>query len=59
MGFTEVPQEPYIMIKDGIIYFFFMDDIVFAFKKYDTDNLTQMTSLLKNKFIMKELSELK
>src|SRR4029077_20065317 len=33
LGFTEVPQEPCVVLKGGIICFFFVDDIVFAFRK--------------------------
>ena len=33
LGFEEIPQEPCIVQKDGIICFFYVDDIVFAFRK--------------------------
>ena len=33
LGFSEVPQKLCVIIKGGIIYFFFVDDIVFAFRK--------------------------
>jgi hypothetical protein len=33
LGFQEVPQEPYIVIRDRIIYFFFIDDVVLVFRK--------------------------
>jgi hypothetical protein len=59
LGFSEVPQEPCVMIKGGIICFFYVDDIVFAFRKQDTANLTQMISILKKQFTMKELGEVK
>jgi hypothetical protein len=36
LGFTEVPEEPCIMTKGGIICFFYVDDIVVAFRKKDT-----------------------
>ena len=33
LGFKEIPQEPCVVQKDEIIGFFYVDDIVFAFKK--------------------------
>ncbi|OXV09509.1 hypothetical protein Egran_02726, partial [Elaphomyces granulatus] len=35
-----VPQEPCVVIKGGIICFFFVDDIVSAFKKKDRDEIS-------------------
>jgi hypothetical protein len=59
LGFSEIPQEPCVMIRGGIICFFYVDDIVFAFRKQDTESTTQAISSLKKKFMMKELGELK
>jgi len=59
LGFTEVPQEPCIVIKGGIICFFFVDDIVFAFRKKDRDEVNHILSSLKKTFTMKDLGELK
>ena len=47
------------MKRGGIICFFFVDDIVFAFRKQDTENVTRATSSLKEQFTLKELGELK
>jgi len=47
------------MTRGGIICFFFVDDIAFAFRKQDTENVTRITSSLKKKFMMKELGGLK
>ncbi len=33
LGFEEIPQEPCMVQKNGIICFFYVDNIVFAFKK--------------------------
>ena len=33
MSFSEIPQEPCVMIKNGVIVFFYVDDIVFAYRK--------------------------
>jgi hypothetical protein len=59
LGFTEVPQEPCIVIKGGIICFFFVDDIVFAFRKKDREEVGHITSSLKKIFTMKDIGELK
>jgi hypothetical protein len=41
LGFTEVPQEPCVVLKDGIICFFSADDNAFAFWKKDKDKVAQ------------------
>ncbi len=33
LDFKEIPQEPFVVQKNGIICFFHLDDIMFAFKK--------------------------
>jgi len=37
LSFTEIPQELCVMMKGGIICFFFVDDIVFAYRKKDME----------------------
>src|SRR5438045_7584074 len=59
LGFSEIPQEPCIMKRGGIICFFFMDDIIFAFWKQDAETVTQTASSLGKQFTLKELGELK
>jgi len=34
LGFELVPHKPYCFMKNGIVMFFYVDDIVFAFKKH-------------------------
>src|SRR5438270_3901259 len=58
LGFLEIPQEPCIMIRGGIICFFFVDDIVFAFRKQDTENVNRAASSLKEQLTLKELGDL-
>ena len=36
LGFKPVPHEPCIMINNGILIFFYVNDIVFAYRKKDT-----------------------
>jgi hypothetical protein len=59
LGFKEVPQEPCVVLKDGIICFFFVDDIVFAFRKKDREKVAHTVTSLKETFTMSELGELK
>ena len=40
MGFTEVLQELCIIRKGRIICFFYVDDIVFTFRKKDAEHVT-------------------
>ncbi|RMZ78499.1 hypothetical protein DV736_g6692, partial [Chaetothyriales sp. CBS 134916] len=42
LGFIEVPQEPYIMIKGGIIVFFFVDDIVIYYRQHDKQEIDKL-----------------
>ncbi len=58
-GFQEVPQKPYVVIKGDIICFFFVNNIVFAFKKKDQPNVKEIVNALKRKFRLEELRELK
>ena len=45
--------------KKGILCFFFVDDIVFAFKKKDQSNVKEIVNALKGKFKLEELEEFK
>ncbi len=58
-GFQEVLQEPYMVSKEDIFYFFFIDDIVFVFKKKDQPNIKEIVNTLKEKFKLEELGEFK
>ena len=33
MGFSTVPHKPYYMIKEGILIFFYINKIIFMFRK--------------------------
>lgn len=56
---TEILQEPCVMRKNGIICFFFVDDIVFAFKKDKSNEVKQIVDLLSKTLIMEVIGELK
>jgi hypothetical protein len=63
MGFTEVPQEPCVMKRGGIICFFYVDDIVFAYRKKDseavTEAVTEAVDEMQNHFRLNPIGELK
>ena len=59
LGFDEIPQEPCVMMKDGIICFYFVDDIVFAFRQRDREKVQETVEGLKKTFTIKEIGELK
>ena len=59
MGFTEVPQEPCVMKKGGIICFFYVDDIVFAFRKKDAEHVTGAITEMRKYFKLNIIGELK
>lgn len=50
LGFQSIPHEPCILIKNGILVFFYVDDIVFAYRKEDTAVAQDLTSQLRQKY---------
>ncbi len=48
-----------MVIKGYIICFFFVNDIVFAFKKETQPNIKEIVNVLKRKFKLEELKEFK
>ena len=48
-----------MVIKGCIICFFFVDDIIFAFKKENQLNVKEIVNALKGKFKLKELKKFK
>ena len=47
LGFKEISQEPCMVQIDGIICFFYVDDIVFAYKKNREDKVMRIKESLK------------
>ncbi len=45
--------------KEDIFCFFFIDDIVFAFRKKDQPNVKEIINALKRRFRLEELGEFK
>lgn len=58
-AFTEIPQEPCVVQKDGVICFFYVDDIVFAFKKEKSDEVKRVVDLLSQTLTIEVVGELK
>jgi transposase InsO family protein len=52
IGFCPVPHEPCCYSKDGILLFFYVDDIVSAFEKSKKDQADYLIKQLKDKYYM-------
>jgi hypothetical protein len=59
MGFTEVPHEPCVIKRGRIICFFYVDDIVFTFRKKDAEHVTGTVTEMRKHFKLNVLGELK
>ena len=59
LGFEEIPQEPCMVQKNCIIYFFYADDIVFAFKKNKRDKVERIVVSLSKALTIERKRELK
>jgi hypothetical protein len=59
LGFREVPQEPCVMLKGGVIVFFYVDDIVFCYRKKDLEVVEATKRGLEAKYQLNFLGELK
>ncbi len=58
-SFEEIPREPYVMQKNSIICFFYLEDIVFAFKKGQRDEDERTFASLSKTLIIGRKEELK
>ena len=59
LGFKEVPQEPCVMLNGGIVVFFYIDDIVFCYRKKDKARTEGVIQELQKEYQMNILGELK
>ena len=50
MGFNTVPHKPYYIIKKGVFIFFYINDIVFIFRKNKTGIIKGVIKELKTKY---------
>jgi len=59
LGFREVPQEPCVMINGGVVVFFYVDDIVFCYRKRDEARAKVFVDQLQQSYKMNMLGPLK
>ncbi|KID94871.1 polyprotein, partial [Metarhizium majus ARSEF 297] len=57
LGFKTVPQEPCVMIKGKVIVFFFVDDIIWAYRKDDEMVAKKAIEGLKTRYKMSLMGE--
>ncbi|KAM4067467.1 reverse transcriptase (RNA-dependent DNA polymerase) [Hirsutella rhossiliensis] len=57
IGFKTVPQEPCVMMKGAVIVFFYVDDIIWAYRKRDQQVATEAISGLQQRYKMSILGE--
>ena len=57
LGFQSVPQEPCIMTKGSVMVFFFVDDIIWAYRKADKEIAKEAIEGLKSRYEMTQLGE--
>ena len=50
MGFSTVPHKPYYIIKERVLIFFYINDIVFMFRKNKTGIIKGVIKELKIKY---------
>ena len=50
MGFNTIPYKPYCIIKGGVLIFFYINDIVFIFRKNKTRIIKGVIKELKTKY---------
>ena len=59
LGFKKILQELYVVQKDGIICFFYKNNIVFAFKKDQRDEVEKTIAPLSKVLTIERKGELK
>jgi hypothetical protein len=59
LGFKEVPQEPCVMLNGGVVVFFYVDDIVFCYRKKDEERTRDLIRELQKQYQMNILGELR
>jgi hypothetical protein len=59
LGFKPVPQEPYVAISNEAVVFYYVNDIVFAYKKQDKPLVNKAIKGLKKQVKMTDYSKLK
>ncbi|OAQ65574.1 polyprotein [Purpureocillium lilacinum] len=57
LGFSKIPQEPCVMQKGGVIVFFFVDDIIWAYRMVDKALAKEAMAGLQRKYKMSLLGD--
>jgi hypothetical protein len=52
LGFQPVPHEPCCFMKNGIIMFFYVDDIVFSYRKHQEDTVRGLVGQLQQRYTL-------
>lgn len=50
LGFKIVPHEPCCMMKDGVIVFFYVDDIIVAYDRHSEDHYESIMKALQEQY---------
>ena len=50
MGFNTVPHKPYYIIKEKVLIFFYINNIIFTFQKNKTGIIKGVIKKLKTKY---------
>ena len=58
LGYKTVPHEPCAMMKDGVLVFFYVDDLVFCFKENKRKQMNDAVQGLRRRFHLEGGSEL-
>ena len=59
LGYTEIPQEPCIVQRNGVICFFYVDDIVFAYWKDQSKEVKRTIASLSESLTLEDKGKLK
>ena len=59
LGYAEIPQEPCIVQRNGVICFFYVDDIIFAYKKEQTEEVKKTIASLSETLTLEDKGKLK
>ena len=59
LGYAEIPQKPCIVQRNGVICFFYVDDIVFAYRKDQSKEIKRTIASLSESLTLEDKGELK
>ncbi|KAH7465077.1 hypothetical protein FOMA001_g13637 [Fusarium oxysporum f. sp. matthiolae] len=50
LGYTQIPHEPCCFKKEGVLFFFYVDDVIIAYRKARKDKADELTRQLGSKY---------